>query len=80
MTSKPSAFLIYGGVGLTAFGVAYDGGLLGPTDGHDHSAVFSASVSATGTNTGATYAVMNFVTGDEIVAMLPRQTPPKHQT
>ena len=36
MTRISSRGSIYGLIGLTAFGVAYDSGLFGPTDGHDH--------------------------------------------
>jgi hypothetical protein len=77
---KPSAFLIYGGVGITLVGVAYDGGLFGPTDGQDHSAVFSVPVGATGTVAQVTFTVVNNVTGDEIVAPLPNTRPTQRRT
>ena len=77
---KPSPISIRIAVGLAGFGVAYDSGLFGPTDGRDHSAVFSIPVGVTGT--GSTfqpiYAVNN-ITGDEIVAPS-RISRPQHQT
>jgi hypothetical protein len=45
---KASHASIYGLIGLTGFGVAYDCGLFGIPDGHDHSALISIA-SATGT-------------------------------
>jgi hypothetical protein len=30
-------------IGLAGFGVGYDSGFFGPTDGHDHSAVVTAA-------------------------------------
>jgi hypothetical protein len=74
--SKP---LIYGGVGLTIFGVAYDSGLLGPTDGHDHSVVFSSATSTVSISAGS-LVMPNTVTGDEVVAPLPNRKPSQHQT
>jgi hypothetical protein len=75
MRNKPSTFLISGGIGLTLFGVAYDSGLFGPTDGSDHSAVFAVP-GATGTvspnSFGVTCSVVNNITGDVVGAPLPR--------
>jgi hypothetical protein len=79
---RPSAVLIYGGIGLTSFGVAYDSGLLGATDGQDHSALFAVS-GATGTissASGVTCAVVNNITGDTVVAPLPLRKSPRQQT
>jgi hypothetical protein len=71
---KPSHASIFGLVGLTAFGVAYDSGLFGTPDGHDHSAVIAISVAAsTGSLAIPMYAVMNNVTGDN-VAIYPPET------
>jgi hypothetical protein len=76
---KPSAFLIYGGVSLTSFGVAYDSGFLGPTDDHDHSVVFSPA-GVTGTSSvSAAYTITNNITGDDLAIPVPNQKPP-HQT
>jgi hypothetical protein len=75
MRKRSSAVLIYGGIGLTGFGVAYDSGFFGPADGHDHSAVFAVAPGATVTSTsisdGATYVVVNSITGAAVVAPLP---------
>ena len=79
---KPSAVLIYSGIGLTSFGVAYDSGFFGTTDGHDHSAVFAAP-GATGTVSsvsGVIYTAVNNITGDAVVAPLPSGKRPRHQT
>jgi hypothetical protein len=61
---KPS---IYGIIGLTVFGVAYDSGFFGSQDGYDHSAIVSIPAS-TGTVTlsnGIVY-VTQAVTGEDI--------------
>jgi hypothetical protein len=78
---KPSSVLIYGGLGLTAFGVAYDSGWLGRPDGHDHSAIV-AIPAATGTVSlsNGVLVAMNNITGDEIVTSLSGVKPPQHQT
>jgi hypothetical protein len=54
---------------LTIFGVAYDSGLLGPTDGHDHSAVVAVAA-WTGT-TAVNFYVPNTITGDDIAVTPP---------
>jgi hypothetical protein len=79
---KPSAVLIYGGIGITSFGVAYDSGYLGSTDGQDHSAVFSIPSGVTGTSSDSrtSYTVVNNITGDEVVAPLPSRKSPQQQT
>jgi hypothetical protein len=74
---KPSAFLIYGGVGLTSVGVAYDSGFFGPTDGHDHSVVFSVGASSTSSLAAGTFTVVSNITGDEVVMPLPSRKPPQ---
>jgi hypothetical protein len=61
---------IYGLVGLTAFGVAYDCGLFGAPDGYDHSAVLSMMPS-TGSLAMPMYSVMNNITGDNVVIHQP---------
>ena len=73
---KPSRTAVYGVIGLAGFGVAYDCGLFGPTDGHDHSAIISIAPS-TGTVTGPVTAVLiaQNVTGEDIAMPLP--APPK---
>jgi hypothetical protein len=81
---KPSSLLIYGGIGLTTFGVAYDSGFFGTPDGHDHSVMFAATT-ATGSVSsvsisGGTLVTVSNVTGDEIVAPLPNRKPSQHQT
>jgi hypothetical protein len=79
---KPSAVLIYSGIGLASFGAAYDSGFFGATDGCDHSAVFAVPV-VTGTIasiSGPTSAVVNSITGDTVVAPLPSGKRPQHQT
>jgi hypothetical protein len=67
---KASKGSVFGAVGLAAFGVAYDGGLFGATDGHDHSALVSFAVS-----TGATVATIQFVTvnttGEDVAVISP---------
>jgi hypothetical protein len=64
---KASHASIYGLIGLTGFGVAYDCGLFGTPDGHDHSALISiASASSTGTLGTPMYAVLNNVTGEAV--------------
>lgn len=81
---KPPAVLVYSGIGLASFGLAYDSGLLGATDGHDHSAVFAvATTSSTGTTafiSAGTYAVMNNIVGNSVVAPLPIWKPSQQQT
>jgi hypothetical protein len=77
MVHKPSAVLIHGGIGLAGFGVACDGGVFGPMDGHDHSAMFVVAASS---SVGPTFAVVNNITGDEVVALLPSRKPPQQQT
>jgi hypothetical protein len=49
-------------VGLSGFGVAYDSGVFGTPDGHDHSAVISVSA-----NTGSTVAVADRVILDSVL-------------
>jgi hypothetical protein len=78
MTRVSSRASIYGLIGLTAFGVAYDSGLFGPTDGHDHSAVVSMPLTAgtsTGLSLGSVY-VPNAVTGEDVVVPAVTHKPP----
>jgi hypothetical protein len=77
---KPSAFFIYGGIGLTSLGVAYDSGLFGAPDGHDHSVVFSVGASSTSSVAAGTFTVVSNITGDEVVVELPSQKPPPQDT
>jgi hypothetical protein len=79
---KPTAMLIYGGIGLTSFGVAYDSGFLGTPDGRDHSAVFAppAATSSVSQIIGAGYSVVNNITGDEVMAPLPSHRPAQQDT
>jgi hypothetical protein len=65
---KASHASIYGLIGLTGFGVAYDCGLFGIPDGHDHSALISIA-SATGTLGMPMYAVLNNVTGEAVTVV-----------
>ena len=69
---KASRTSVFGLVGLTAFGVAYDSGLFGAPDGHDHSALILLSIApSTGTLNVPMYSVMNNVTGDSVVIYHP---------
>lgn len=61
---------VFGLVGLTAFGVAYDAGLLGTPDGHDHSAVVSVAT-AVSTGLANTVIVFNNVTGEDVAVVPP---------
>jgi hypothetical protein len=63
----PCPVSIYGLVGLTAFGVAYDAGLFGASDGFDHSALISIAVAASTGTLNVPMAIMNNMTGDSIV-------------
>ena len=69
---KPSAVLIYGGIGLASFGVACDSGLFGPTDGFDHSAVVTFS-GPTGTSSSGigVVTVQNTIAGDDFHVVNP---------
>ncbi len=65
---------IWGLIGLTSFGVAYDSGLFGVPDGHDHSAVLSIAGS-TGTVAAVNGVIVytpNTATGDDIAMPGPR--------
>jgi hypothetical protein len=77
---KPSAVLICGGIGLASVGVAYDGGLFGTTDGHDHSVVFSVAATSTSSFAAGTFTVVSNITGDEVVAPLPSRRPSQQDT
>lgn len=65
---------IWGLIGLTSFGVAYDSGLFGVPDGHDHSAVLSVAAS-TGSIASVNSIIAytpNTITGDDIAMPWPR--------
>lgn len=62
---KYSRGSIGGAVGLAFFGVVYDSGFVGPTDGHDHSAVFS--IAATNTGASSTIFIVKTITGEDVV-------------
>jgi hypothetical protein len=64
---------IYGLIGLTAFGAAYDSGLFGQPDGFVHSAIVSIA-GPTGPVAGppAVVYVQNTVTGDDVALSGPR--------
>jgi hypothetical protein len=70
---RPSHVVTYGVVGLAGFGIAYDCGLFGPPDGHDHSAVVAIAPSpgSLGLSNGSMAYVSNGVTGEEIAVFLP---------
>jgi hypothetical protein len=73
----PSRVSLYSVIGLVGFGVAYDSGLFGTPDGHDHSAMISISSSTTSSvvvSGGVVYG-LNAVTGDDFAVPLP--APPK---
>ena len=73
-SSMQSRAAIYGLVGLTAFGVAYDCGFFGTPDGHDHSAFIAISIApSTGTVNMPMYSVVDNVTGNA-VAIHPPET------
>jgi hypothetical protein len=71
MRKPPYPASIYGLVGLTAFGVAYDAGLFGATDGFDHSALISISVAPSTGTINVPMAIMNNVTGDSVMIHWP---------
>jgi hypothetical protein len=77
---KPSAFLIYGGIGLTSLGVAYDRGFFGAPDGHDRSVLFSVAPTSTSSFAAGTFTVVSNITGDEVEAPLPSRKPPQQDT
>ena len=70
----PPAILIYGGISLAGFGVAYDSGLFGVPDGYDHSAVVLIAGS-TGTVAPAGGQIVSYtpntITGDDIAMPRP---------
>jgi hypothetical protein len=63
--NKPSRISTYGLIGLAGFGVFYDCGLFGPTDGFDHSIMIS--MPSTATIGMPTYAVLNNITGEDVM-------------
>ena len=78
---KVSRSSVFGLVGLTAFGVAYDSGLFGTPDGFDHSAVIAISVApSTGTLNVPMYAVINNTTGEYVAINHPEPETIKART
>jgi hypothetical protein len=71
---KPSPASIYGLVGLTALGVAYDSGLFGPSDGLDHSALISISVAPSTGSLSIPMYIANNITGDPVAIYQPFKT------
>jgi hypothetical protein len=65
--SRPLAVSL---VGLAVFGATYDAGLLGPTDGHDHSALVVMPSSGPTGPAGPMYAA-NTIAGDDFSVVPP---------
>jgi hypothetical protein len=68
---KVSRASVYGLVGLTAFGVAYDSGLFGPPDGHDHSALIAIFITPSTGTAISNYSVVDNVTGNSVAIHQP---------
>jgi hypothetical protein len=76
MTDMSKTLPIYGLAVLTVFGVAYDAGFFGATDGHDHSAIVAmpGATGSVGLSNGVILVTDN-ITGDEIKIAAPDRNP-----
>lgn len=76
---KPSRYSIFGAVAIAGFGVTYNSGLFGPTDGNDHSVIVTAaSTGSLGLSNGA-LTVAETILGSEI-PVIPPNGPKKIST
>jgi hypothetical protein len=62
---------IYGMIGLAGFGVGYDTGFFGPTDGHDHSAVVTVAGTGSTGLSGGVVLVSDAIMGNDIAVTPP---------
>jgi hypothetical protein len=70
--STVSPIAAYSVAGLTLFGVAYDSGLFGTPDGHDHSVVVSITPSTASSALTPNAVVVNNVTGEGVAVVSPK--------